>query len=215
METITRKRGFLAAPGAIAGMVSEIGYLGDRRLWTRENAADASIDVPRIRAIVSTFARTVALGEDGLVVLDTAPTGHTILLLDAAESYHREVLRQGSKMPEAVRQLLPRLRDPTFTRVLLITLPEATPVHEAKALQVDLARAGIEPFAWVVNQSLTPLSTRDPVLAARRREEGPYVEEVRRLATRVAILPWMLDAPRGTQRLGALLGRPRVSAPAA
>ena len=191
METITRKRGFSAAPGAIAGMVSEIGYLGDRRLWTRENAADASIDVPRIRAIVSTFARTVALGEDGLVDLDTAPTGHTILLLDAAESYHREVLRQGSKMPEA------------------------TPVHEAKALQVDLAREGIEPFAWVVNQSLTPLSTRDPVLAARRREEGPYVEEVRQLATRVAILPWMLDAPRGTQRLGALLGRPRVPAPAA
>lgn len=166
-------------------------------------------------AVFRAFARTVALGEDGLVVLDTAPTGHTILLLDAAESYHREVLRQGSKMPEAVRQLLPRLRDPTFTRVLLITLPEATPVHEAKALQVDLARAGIEPFAWVVNQSLTPLSTRDPVLAARRREEGPYVEEVRQLATRVAILPWMLDAPRGTQRLGALLGRPRVPAPAA
>ena len=141
-------------------------------------------------AVFRAFARTVAEGEDGLVVLDTAPTGHTILLLDAAESYHREVLRQGSRMPESVRQLLPRLRDPAFTRVLLVTLPEATPVHEAQALQADLARAGIAPFAWVVNQSLTPVRTRDPVLAARRRAERPYIEEVRAKGSRVAVLPW-------------------------
>ena len=157
-------------------------------------------------AVFRAFARTVARGEDGIVVLDTAPTGHTILLLDAAESYHREVLRQGSKMPESVRQLLPRLRDPAFTRVLLVTLPEATPVHEAKALQADLARAGIEPFAWVVNQSLTPVYTRDPVLAARRRAERPYIEEVRAHSSRVAVLPWMPEPPRGTSRLEALLG---------
>ena len=157
-------------------------------------------------AVFRAFARTVALGQDELVVLDTAPTGHTILLLDAAESYHREVLRQGSKMPESVRQLLPRLRDPAFTRVLLVTLPEATPVHEAQALQADLARAGIEPFAWVVNQSLTPVATRDPVLAARRREERPYIEEVRANSSRVAVLPWMPEPPRGASRLEALLG---------
>jgi len=153
-------------------------------------------------AVFRAFARTVAQGEDGLVVLDTAPTGHTILLLDAAESYHREVLRQGSRMPDSVRQLLPRLRDPAFTRVLLVTLPEATPVHEAQSLQADLARAGIEPFAWVVNQSLTPVRTRDPVLAARRRAERPYIEEVRSKATRVAVLPWMPEPPRGADLLG-------------
>ncbi len=146
-------------------------------------------------AVFRAFARTVAEGEDGLVVLDTAPTGHTILLLDAAESYHREVLRQGSRMPESVRELLPRLRDPAFTRVLLVTLPEATPVHEAQALQADLARAGIEPFAWVVNQSLTPVRTTDPVLAARRRAERPYIEEVRTKGSRVAVLPWTPEPP--------------------
>ena len=166
-------------------------------------------------AVFRAFARTVALGQDELVVLDTAPTGHTILLLDAAESYHREVLRQGSKMPESVRQLLPRLRDPAYARVLLVTLPEATPVHEAQALQADLARAGIEPFAWVVNQSLMPVHTRDPILAARRREEAPYVEEVLHLSERVAILPWVLDAPRGAHGLRALLGQSQVPAPAA
>jgi len=129
-----------------------------------------------------------------------------IRLLDAAESYHREVLRQGSKMPESVRELLPRLRDPAFTRVLLVTLPEATPVHEAQALQADLARAGIAPFAWVVNQSLTPVQTRDPVLAARRREERPFLEEVQAHSTRVAVLPWMPEPPRGASRLASLLG---------
>jgi arsenite-transporting ATPase len=159
-------------------------------------------------AVFRAFARTVAEGEDGIVVLDTAPTGHTILLLDAAESYHREVLRQGSRMPESVRQLLPRLRDPGFTRVLLVTLPEATPVHEAQALQEDLARAGIAPFAWVVNQSLVPVATRDPVLAARRGAERPYIDEVRALSSRMAVVGLAPEPPRGAERLSRLVAAP-------
>ncbi len=157
-------------------------------------------------AVFRAFARTVAEGNDGIVVLDTAPTGHTILLLDAAESYHREVLRQGSRMPEPVRQLLPRLRDPAFARVLIVTLPEATPVHEGRALEADLARAGITPFAWVVNQSLTPVATRDPVLAARRAAERRYLDEVESVARTVAVVPWVPEPPRGAEALSRLAG---------
>jgi arsenite-transporting ATPase len=145
-------------------------------------------------AVFRAFARTVDEGERGFVVVDTAPTGHTLLLLDAAESYHREVLRTAGHAPDEVRRLLPRLRDAAFTKILLVTLPEATPVHEAAALQRDLERADIRPFSWVINQSLTPLEVTDPVLVRRRDSEARFHAEVAALAPRVAVVPWSAPA---------------------
>lgn len=159
-------------------------------------------------AVFRAFAREVGQGSDRMVVLDTAPTGHTLLLLDASEAYQRELERQArSTQPDAVLKLLERLRDPDFTRILLVTLPEATPVHEAADLQDDLLRARIEPYAWIINQSLLHSGTDDPVLQQREAAEIPYLQEVvTHHAKRVACIPWQREEPVGPDALAGLVG---------
>ena len=211
-----------AAAGAAAGMqVSRIDPQVETRAYVKQVMASAGQGLDAngralleedLRspcteeiAVFRAFARIVAQGQDRFVVLDTAPTGHTLLLLDATEAYHREIARKTSNLPEEVLQLLPRLRDPLFTRVLVVTLPEATPVHEAAALQADLRRAQIEPFAWVINQSFSRTETRDPLLRARGAGERPFIQEVAHdLARRTAIVPWVPEEPVGPAKLQQL-----------
>jgi arsenite-transporting ATPase len=156
-------------------------------------------------AVFRAFARTVALGADQFVVIDTAPTGHTLLLLDAAQAYHRDVERALAAAPDDVRSLLPHLRDQDYTKVLIVTLPEPTPVHEAAALGEDLQRAGISPWAWVINQSFTLSGSTDPVLAARACSEQPMLDEVGALTSRSVLIPWLAVEPSGTEGLDAVL----------
>jgi arsenite-transporting ATPase len=113
--------------------------------------------------------------------------------MDATEAYHREVARTQSDAPEAVRALLPRLRDPAFTRVVLVALPEPTPVHEAIHLAEDLRRAGIEPAGWVINRSFAATGPTEPILAGKAAQEGRSVADAAALGLPLAILPWTAD----------------------
>jgi len=159
-------------------------------------------------AVFQAFAHTVAKGEKRFVVLDTAPTGHTLLLLDATQSYHREVAKSVDELPEAVKTLLPRVRDPKFTKVIIVALPEATPTHEASALQDDLRRAGIEPYAWIINRCFAFSGTRDPALCAKGMDELSYLNEIMdRHARKAVISPWVsqeLNGPESFRHLYAI-----------
>ena len=212
----------LALSADIPGLrVSRIDPVAETRAYKQEVMAESGRDLDEkgkalleedLRspcteeiAVFRAFARSVDEGNHGFVVIDTAPTGHTLLLLDAAEAYHRDVARNLSYIPDSVRRLLPQLRNPDFTRIIVVTLPEATPVHEAARLQDDLNRAGITPYAWVINQSFCATGTHDPVLAERGALELRYIAEVRdTLAPRLALIPWQAEPPIGAEGLQRL-----------
>ena len=158
-------------------------------------------------AVFHAFSKIVFEARRGIVILDTAPTGHTLLLLDAAGSYHREMLKKlENSAPGKLTTPLMMLQDPRQSKVLLVTLAETTPVSEASALQEDLRRASIEPFGWVVNRSLAATRTTDPVLLQRAANEQIQLQRIKDgLAKRFAILPLMAEEPVGVERLEQLL----------
>ena len=141
-------------------------------------------------AVFRAFARVVEEAKNSVVVIDTAPTGHTLLLLDATQAYHRDASRNQSNVSDEVKNLLPRIRDSKYTKIMIVTLPEATPVQEASDLHKDLERAGISPYAWVINRSLLPLSIRNSVLAYRRTQEAEYIKKVKAIAAKTVVIPW-------------------------
>ncbi|MEX2531807.1 MAG: arsenical pump-driving ATPase [Gemmatimonadota bacterium] len=159
-------------------------------------------------AVFQAFSQRIREAARGFVVLDTAPTGHTLLLLDQTGAYHREVARNtggpGGARGKVTTPLM-RLQDPSQTKLLIATLPETTPVLEAAGLQADLRRAGIEPWAWVVNQSLAAAQPTDPLLSARARAEAPQLRAiVTEHATRVALVPMTTYEPVGPDALEGL-----------
>lgn len=156
-------------------------------------------------AVFQQFSRAVNRAREQFVIMDTAPTGHTLLLMDATGAYHRDITRH---LDDAQRDLvttpLMRLQDPQHTKVVVVTLPETTPVTEARALAADLERASIHPWAWVVNNSLAAARPTSPLLATRARSEQQQLDQVATSASRWAVVPTQTAEPIGAKRLTAL-----------
>ncbi|TKH41505.1 arsenical pump-driving ATPase [Paenibacillus terrae] len=156
-------------------------------------------------AVFRAFADLVERAEEEIVVIDTAPTGHTLLLLDATEEYHKEISRSSGVIPASVQHLLPRLRDPKETSVVIVTLAEATPVHEASRLESDLDRAGIPVKWWTINQSFAAAGTIDPVLNGRAQAELEWINRVNQMSdAHAVIIPWIPHEITGYEQLKAL-----------
>lgn len=156
-------------------------------------------------AVFQAFSRIIKEAGKKFVVMDTAPTGHTLLLLDATGAYHREVARQMGKTGMHYTTPMMQLQDSKRTKVLIITLAETTPVLEAANLQEDLRRAGIEPWAWVVNNSIAATTTNSPFLRRRATNELHEIEIVKKkYAKRYAVVPLLSEEPIGVKRLLAL-----------
>lgn len=152
-------------------------------------------------AVFRAFAEIVERANDQVVVIDTAPTGHTLLLLESTQSYNHEIQRTKGEIPESVKRLLPRLKSDE-TEVLIVTLPEATPVYEALRLEDDLQRAGIAAKWWVVNQSLYGTNTTNPMLAAKAAGEVEWLNRIDEHAKgKLALIAWSAEEIKGDRLL--------------
>jgi arsenite-transporting ATPase len=152
-------------------------------------------------AVFRAFAEIVDKADDQVVVIDTAPTGHTLLLLESTQSYNHEIQRTKGEIPESVQKLLPRLRSDE-TEVLIVALPEATPVYEALRLEDDLKRAGISAQWWIINQSLYGTGTTNPMLAAKAANEVEWLNRVDEHADgKFALISWSAEEIKGDRLL--------------
>jgi len=153
-------------------------------------------------AVFRAFAEIVEKAENEIVVIDTAPTGHTLLLLDSTQSYHKEIQRSQGDIPDSVKKLLPRLRNADETEVIIITLAEATPVYEAMRLEEDLQRAGIHSKWWVINSSLYQTGTTNAMLQAKASNEIEWINKVDAHSKgNFAVIGWSADEIKGDKLL--------------
>ena len=153
-------------------------------------------------AVFRKFAQIVERAKDEVVVIDTAPTGHTLLLLDSTQSYHREIQRSQGDIPESVKNLLPRLKNSDETEVLIITLAETTPVYEAMRLEADLKRAGINNKWWIINSSLYATGTTNRMLKAKASNEIEWINKVDQHSNgNFAVIEWKAEEIKGERLL--------------
>lgn len=156
-------------------------------------------------AVFRAFAEIVENSKDQVVVIDTAPTGHTLLLLDSTQSYNKEIERSQGEVPESVKNLLPKLRNTGETEVIIVTLAETTPVHEAMRLEEDLNRAGISSKWWVINSNIYATNTTNEILRAKASNEVVWINKVNEISKgNFAVIEWKSEEIKGEKLLDLL-----------
>lgn len=153
-------------------------------------------------AVFRAFAEIVEKADDSIVVIDTAPTGHTLLLLDSTESYNKEISRSQGDIPESAKKLLPRLKNPDETEVIIVTLPETTPVFEAMRLEEDLKRANINSKWWIINQSMLKANSTNEILKTKASNEIKWINKVNEISKgNFVVIAWSADDIKGDKLL--------------
>ena len=154
-----------------------------------------------------------------LVIFDTAPTGHTVRLLELPEAWSKSIseaeagagqtcIGPAAAIAEAkvkYERALAALRDQDRTRFAFVLHPEATAIAETKRAGAELARLGIVTTELIVNGILPAEEASTPFFASRIAMQERYLAEIRQqLPVPTRQVPLLDGEVRGIARLRAM-----------